>query len=488
MNQCSSRFPGVKRATQLRKRIGLVLALSGVLSLPTGAQESADSHAERPAPTRIHRLALLLSRTALDPQTQMLIRAERAQHNRRRRGSGLPRPGASPTPAEKAAERAERIADAATPEQLRGVGEALFFDSLARKMSGKADITVLPDTEVNAALTALKLSPSVAENAASARRLCAYLHCEALIAPASVTVELHEEKTRIVIVRVALRILRPSAAPGEVAPGENNPPLPAPLEAAGAALTGRRPFQFADPRKPPKYVDTRVRIVWEAAERAAAHAAYTLRTGKIVPLQQQKERLAFVPTLAPEHGDKLRFTPQGRRLQPEALSDLPSDVSDLFTPDLLPLLPPALVLPESVREALRQEGVSAAMLWAQDGLPDITRLRALGSRLHVDYVLAAHVTNIELEEGPPDPSTQRPDTAPQREREARATAYGTLLRVQDGAQLWQDWTTATMTAHTPQSDGALPPDSDRQLARQATRFALVDLERRFRHYRESFQP
>ena len=67
---------------------------------------------------------------------------------------------------------------------------------------------------------------------------------------------------------------------------------------------------------------------------------------------------------------------------------------------------------------------------------------------------------------------------------ASAEAIGALVRVSDGAVLWNEQTRATMTE---QAGNARLDKARRHMAADAVRFALLQLERRFRQYRLRFQ-
>jgi hypothetical protein len=82
------------------------------------------------------------------------------------------------------------------------------------------------------------------------------------------------------------------------------------------------------------------------------------------------------------------------------------------------------------------------------------------------------------------PSTVDPATDAPMMETATAEAIGALVRVSDGAILWNERTTATMTAGKP---GPQPESVRRRVAVDAVRFSLVQLERRFRQYRLRFE-
>ena len=60
-----------------------------------------------------------------------------------------------------------------------------------------------------------------------------------------------------------------------------------------------------------------------------------------------------------------------------------------------------------------------------------------------------------------------------------------LVRIGDGVALWSDRAAATMTVRP--EDSLTASLSDQQVAEDAVRFALLELQRRFRRYRASFE-
>jgi hypothetical protein len=427
-----------------------------------------------------------------DPKVRQQIAAERAPKRPVKRGGKQ-----EPEPAGEL-----------TPAQWRAVGETFFAASLADRLHQRLNVIVVPEAEVAAALQTLNLSPAEAAAPEGAQKLCAQLDGDALLVPGVSRVSLREARTRDVALwgGVNVAFLRVGEGAGPAGKGRSGRPVRASLSAptgeipvAGAASSGRALFRSQD------YAAPRSRLALLAAQQAAAQAVHTLWTGETAPLCHDGERIAVTPVLAPTKADKLLFTPQGRYVQPAAVRGLPPDVSNLFAPDLLPLSADAIKGPDETRPLLLENSVMPSVLWSPGDQPDIARVQELGRLAGTDYVLLARVTNIEVTEGPPPADTaqaaassslgtsaQSPQNAggrpspPVVEEEARAVAVGALVRVKDGALLWQDRATATMTTRQPEySSAAL--SGERQVVRDATRFALLQLQRQFRHYRAGFE-
>ena len=259
--------------------------------------------------------------------------------------------------------------------------------------------------------------------------------------------------------------------------------MPEALPVAGAVRIARPMFRSA-------YLQTQAAAIRAAVQQAARGVISTLRTGQSAPFAPPDIRVGVAPVSAPVVADKLIFTTQGRHVEPAALSGLPADVSTLFTPDLAPVDSVAIAGPEHVRAAMQAAGIAIRALWAKEDAPAAGPARALGRVLNVDYVLLARITDIELEEGPEETASvvarQALTQNPGLEQEARVESVGALVRVSDGAVLWRDRATATMTAHTVHTDEPYSTQMARRVARDATRFSLIDLSRRLTHYLDSF--
>lgn len=398
--------------------------------------------------------------------------------------------------------------------QLRQLGETLLTDALGERLREKLGVAVVPEAEMRAALVAVGLSPADAMTGEGAKRLCAYLGCDALLEARLRNVSIQEARTRQVTLRAEIYVpylhlpsqeatgktsLGRNASPDTIAPANSPPSRPRRIgrgAAAGGLFIPIRQFAVSGADSigrlffRAEFARSKPDMILMAAKQAAAQAVHTLQTGEIAPFMRDSERLAFFPVGAPTRADKLLFTAQGRRLLSEAVPDLAPDVSAGFAPDLLPLSPNALISPEEVRKTLELPSDRLIALWKPDGRPEVARIQDLGRFLRVDYVLLARVAEVQIEEGPSaqqlESSTPLSPDAPL-EREARADAIGALVRVADGTLLWNERASATMTVRPGDITSLKRNLTDKQIAQDAVRFALIQLQRRFRAYRARYE-
>jgi hypothetical protein len=455
-------------------------SLLGLLALATasGAQE-------RPVQPPLRRV-LLLPPAAPGAGVQAWIASERAAIAQTSRRGGLlglfsrrPAPPGDPTGKKtgggKPAPRPE-----ATPEQLHAWCETLFYADLATRLRTKRHLDLPLEAEVRAALTALHMTPAALRTDSGLRRLGRELECDAVLVADLPAPVLTEGTMRTVTLRGTLRLVRldsserpeEAVARGKSRRGSASPLVPAtglPFFGTEAAAHG----MFLD-----GYSRTSVQLAVEAAQQAAALAAHALGTGEIAPFARPNERVALLPVPAPMEADALLFTTTGRRIAPAAVRNLPADLGSQFKPELSPLSGDEIVPVERSRAMLKQEGITAEALWRQDQ-PEVVRVQALGARLNVTYVLLAHITSVELQTGAPEAGQTFAM------REARAEAVGALVRVSDGAVLWQDHATATMTLRPTEKNKTV--SVDKHVVEQAEHFALIGLQRRFYDYRVHFE-
>ena len=392
-----------------------------------------------------------------------------------------------------------RAGEIVPPDQQNALAQTLLSDLIAERLRDRLGLAVVPDAEGRAALAALHLTAADLEDPArsgDARRLCALLHCQALLIPRLTRCAVSDRLTRAVGVwaRVTIQTLPAAFVPGLPAGTDNVPAArqdgegvdakrwPMRLDIAGGAASERVLFHS-------RYQKPQSDLIRDAAAQSANLLTHALQSGETAPLMRPDDRLATPPVLAPTQADKLVFTTRGRRVYPAAARNLRGDVSVLWTPDLLPLLPDNIVGASRVRQALAQEAHAETYLWKDAYQPDIARIQALARRLGVAYMLLARVTDVELSQGAADTSVLAIAEQPNPgnsipERSARAEALALLVRASDGSVLWRERATSTMTTSP---GGGTASQSDADLARDASHFALVDLGRRFRHWRADFE-
>ncbi len=436
-----------------------------------------------------------------------------------------------------------RPGDTVPAEQRLELAQGLFVRIVGERLNERLPVTVVSNSEVLAAMQGLHTTPAALTGRDRQaidleRRLCARLNASAIIIPRIVQCVVADGVTRGVRLFAHVQIvsvpdtvvLRPAETKGSGLrahrPSMIGPARwPAELDIAGAVEVER--LLFRNSYKKPQ--DACIR---DAAVQAANLLTHALATGEIAPFMLPEDRLAVVPVLAPTRADRLLFTVSGKRVVPMAVGDLQSNVSVLFTPDVLPFTPDRLLDPGEVMQRLDRasEGNAEHLilhLWKEDGSPDIVRSQTVAGELKADYLLLTRVTDIEVAEGmrvpselattdelppmeiqPPvgghearslptvgQPSTANPGseavsrqtTTPAdagADRSANVEAIGTLIRVRDGQILWQGRATSR-TATSPEI--SVRPVSDAALIRDATRFALIDIQRQLRAYQAHFE-
>jgi hypothetical protein len=366
--------------------------------------------------------------------------------------------------------------------QMQTLGTALFYDALRERLRNRLKVALVPEEEVQAALSAARTNAPSPLSPEEAHQLGMRLNSAIVLEACHLRVQTRSASTQEVIVWVELRV--PLRSPEG---GANVPPMPLPV--AGAASAGR--ILFTD-----RYTDTKFALLRQAVRHAAARAVHTLRTGLIPLFSQAGERLALAPVLSRPTANKLRFTATGRLSIPVGVRDLPVEYPRPFQPTLLPLPASAIRRPDIVKLTMREQKIPLSALWESGDQPDIARVCQLGRKLRVDYILLARVLDIEVHEDvscEPESAEKslsvsalvlRPDD-PQ-SYEGQAEVAGVLVRVADGAILWQDRASATMTLRNAPRRSPSAAPLDRLAALDAVKFALLELQRRFQRYDEGF--
>ncbi len=443
-------------------------------------------------------LLLLSSRSRTDPEIAPLLKAARAAQGRKRSLFGLGESGTAPEdnpppkssragkiPQKNRQESAEAIANVPLGT-LRATAAILFAEALAARLHSDLNLTITAEDALQSALAALKLEPTEAATPEGARRLCAHLDCQALLIIRLDDLSVRERTTRDVTlwadIRVPGGVFRDKATQRSESAGAA---LPQAFMVGSTASSDHRLFSE-------RYVQTRLALAADAARQAAGLALHTLRTGEIGPFMQPGTRVALPPTPGPRRIDKLVFTAKGRYAAPMMMPDFGSALT--FLPDLQPVAPQDILGPETIRRALSAMHAPLSPLWRDEDRPDIARAQALGRRFGADYVLLAWVPSLEMSEGPLDSTepvlNQGKSVSPTRaaliERQALVEAVGALVRVRDGALLWHDRATATMSARSLLNGRPIRLRTEAEVARDAARFALLQLQREFERYRAGF--
>lgn len=350
----------------------------------------------------------------------------------------------------------------ATGTQLQLYAERVFAAELAQRLQRRAKSVLVPQTQAPTA-------PYALYSREQARQLCRDLQADALIQLSAPRIELREGTMREVIVRITVHLpyarpFRPKSQP------EADPMFTfTSLTATGTDATGRSLFRGT-------YNDPLRNQVKAATKQAAARAVHQLLTQEKDPLTEVGNRWIVLPVLSPIVADKLRFTAEGRKFQPNSVTGLPGDVSQIFKPNLLPLSTENLVGAREIEAFLSRRNETIAEAWQSGSVPNTVKVQEWAKALRGDYVLMARVTCLEMEE-----STLETGGT---DREARTETFGILLRVADGEILWQDRASATLRV-LPRI-GQRITATDAEILHDTTMFALLELQRRFARYRAGF--
>jgi len=485
------------------------------ISLPSGRTPCNRAHLAAAPPNSakspiedIHRVALMIPPGSDDPVVVAAIELERSTYSKKRR-SGLfgPKPvitpektapskrpghnsssqrGASGSRPEQSASPAS-TANPYTTKQQTDIAEALLLDSLVERLAKNLNVQVVPQTETWQALKELNLSMTSAPSGSALSTLCDKLNCDAVLVPKIAHMRTRTAQTRAVVVWATIELSRPSGASGTTADSSDSRAQTVRYAAAGASASERAPFQD-------RFMKDWLQLTLEASRATAANCAKSLQTGIEAPLSRYGDRVAVTPVHAPSQADALLFYSGGRTVAPGSIQHLSTDVSSYFHPDVLPVLPDSAISGASVVKTIAAMDRDDEQLWTADERPSAQHAAELGRRLKVQYVLMARVSDLELallhtpRAGAGARSADNPTdglTADSATRDtATAEALGAFVRVSDGAILWNERTTATMTG---QQDGADIEKSRRKMAVDAVRFSLLQLERRFRQYRLRFE-
>jgi hypothetical protein len=365
---------------------------------------------------------------------------------------------------------------------------------------------IVPENEVENALKETGLTLETVNTAANAEQLSARLHCDAIIVPRLLRLRLREGETRDLAFWASLRVYRLNRVEADGTRNSSGTDAGTKTTKAsivttdypisGAASSERAPFQS-------RYLKDWTQLVQEAGKQAAGIASQTFLTGNIAPFARQSDIVALIPVESPAQADALIFKSAGRRVIPNALTHLPSDVSARFHPPLLPLFDDAVLKSDSVKHALSGLRLAPDSLWSKAEMPDTAKARLLGLQLKADYILMARIGDLEIAQEMGRPRGSAPSnlnvnaeardpgagsrTLSGQQVSASAEAIGAFVRVSDGALLWHERTTATSTialpAGTPEGDSP----AARRAATDAIQFALLQLERRFRQFRSRYE-
>ncbi|GDX41423.1 hypothetical protein LBMAG21_17150 [Armatimonadota bacterium] len=114
--------------------------------------------------------------------------------------------------------------------------------------------------------------------------------------------------------------------------------------------------------------------------------------------------------------------------------------------------------------------------------------------MEVDYLLLVHITDLEGYGAVPKPTESSVPAGSISPKEmdggvvfqARAVAFGALVRVKDGTILWKDRSDVVMSLRQ-ENLSLIHPISEQKMIQNSIRFALMGLERSFTRYGVSFE-
>ena len=361
-----------------------------------------------------------------------------------------------------------------TAAQLRTIARVLFRENLAARLQTALKIALVPDEATRDALQ--NLPTGAALTPATAGQLARKCRADAVLGISDETLTLPAADSKLTILRVRLQLFGPR-------------PLP---EASAFSTLPEHDFSTASAVEKPitPFGKRPSRIggqgTGRAARQAAFRAAHTLRTGEILPLCLPNVKLALAPIPSPAAVDELVFAAGGRSVQKAAARGLPAEVSGLFAPDLAPLPEARLIRAYKMRKALARQGLPITALWTREDDPQIERTRSAARSLSADYVLMATVSELDVDAGL-ETGTEADAKTLIWLAEGRAEAVGVLLRVSDGAILWRDRAAVTLPSRADRSRSFATVRQEQAVARDATKYALLDLQRRFHKYVARFE-
>lgn len=409
----------------------------------------------------VRRVALLTAEPSTDKRVQQVLQEIRERKTNMKQRSSLLRllftpPEKRPSkPASRANTKAPIDPNALNNEQLRQIGEALFTDALRERLQKRSSLQLVSIQDVAEARAKVG---RVSDSQLVMKRLQEILDCDVVLDPNALGVRLQEDAVRSVLFWGSV-VCYEIMAEGDGTFRD--------VFGSGAGKCNKAPFNDG-------YLKPVPMLLTQGADGAAAMAANAFITRLDAPFALRGETVAFVPIPAPQQVDGLLFASEGRRLIKAVFQNLPTDISSHFRPDILP----ARTLDATrVSSSLQGMGWNVESLWKSPTQTDKARLKELGAKLGATYVMAVRISFVEAE------LRNNPNANPPYHADAaRAEAVGMMLRVADGMVLWEERVQATMEGRFSDTrrDGA------KRVVQDAERFALLELQRRFAKYRNSW--
>ena len=486
----------------------ITLALVGLLSIPAAATTTQAQQSDDPD-SPVRRLIILSNHTGapINSKVQGLYSQYLLQLEHKNRKSAF-RLSMDPdqqkkqttfSPPGKPVRRAAK-SEEPTNTEICEYCELIQQYWMIQILSKKYHIQVVPDDSVIESIHKLGMTRSSAETSEGAKRLCAAAHADAVVGISQPSVTIQEHVTRDVLLRdeIHLAALRDAAGgflptPGHKAAASRRTSKSRPKD--GFTFTAAAVEQSYRALLRTGYTTDCITLAASCAKSIAATALHTLATGDIAPLMAEGDRIAIAPIPAPATADFLRYKPDGRSVQQGAVNNLPQDVSVSLRLNNLTVLSTGIVEPQTVEKQMKFLKIDVNQLWARAKAPATETLVRLGRQLGVAYVLVASISDVEgasATDGVANAVSTDASAALGRsptsdwQRKTHAEAVGALLRVSDGAIIWQDRGEATIQSRqiVQEKDRAA---EEKALVLQAEKFAIIDLKRHLSDYFTQFQ-
>ncbi len=360
--------------------------------------------------------------------------------------------------------------------QLRQVGEMVFVSTLRSLAQDRLKAGVPSLEELQKQLMGVNVQGAEDLTPATQQKVADALDCELLLLPQNSTVEVIDRQDRMLTFRVD--ITAPTYTLGGTKPiGVSRFPI------VGTSLSTRSVLAG-------EYHKSLPEMVAESAVHAAKRTFHVLQANEYPPFLLPNVRFGMAPVASLSTADRLLFTSEGRKTVLKGITALPTEVSGLFVARMPPLYADSFVESRVVKRHLQESGAEASNLWEDSERPKTELVMSLGKALHIDYLLVAHVTDIEAYGSiPTEPfAKQEKGTVGDDDTvfQARAVAFGTLVRVSDGAVLWKDRAESVMSVRYTNLN-TLRPVTERSVIQNSIRFALAGLERSFTRYGANFE-
>lgn len=364
--------------------------------------------------------------------------------------------------------------------QLRMFGESVFVSALRALAQERLKAGAPLQEDLQKQMAGAKAEGAEDLRPSALQKIADALDCELILLAMNCSVEVRDSRERVVVFRA--QVAAPAyALGGERFIGESRFPIAGTASASRSVLFG-------------EYSKGLPELIAESANLAARRTLHALQHSELPPFLLPNARFALAPSVSRTTADRLLFLSEGRKTLLNDVAMLPADVSEMFPVRIPPLFADSLLEPSVVKRALQELGESAANLWVDSERPNAKLIQALGKRLGADYFLIAHITDLEgygaipkpIEGASPSPA-QNPNAQDDGIAfQARAVAYGVLVRANDGATLWKDRADSTLSLRR-ENLNPIRPISERKMLQNSIRFSLAALERSFARYGANFE-